>query len=104
MTLNELADAVGVSRSTITNLERGIAKGLNPSTRKALEDYFCQAGDSLENSGSTFPYRELIRAVLDVLDAPDFESRVKAAAEVLRVSEREARALVVEADVNKIIK
>ena len=105
ITLDALASATKVSRSTIINLEQQRARGLNASTKHALEAYFRDdvavgALRSMRNNGLEH-LREVFEKIAEIILSSDFMDRVDGVAKMLRVSKKDAIVCIIEADLRK---
>lgn len=105
MTIEELASATKVSRSTIINLEKKRANGINATTRQVLESFFIDdvavcALKSMSNNGLEH-LRDTFGKIADIVLSKDFSPRVDGVSKMLRVPRRDAAIYIFEVDLRK---
>ena len=105
ITIDELSNATGVSRSTIINLEQKRSTGLTVNTRSSLEAYFSSnvavcTLQSINNTGLEH-LRELFGQLADLVQDASFQSRVNDVASALRVSKKDAIVYIFETGLKK---
>ena len=114
MTLDEAEAACGVSRSTITNLERGKTKGIRANTHRILDTFFRKfikeeppvienlptASDKLVFDSNSFEFtRNRLALIADTILSDDFMQRVEDATKILRIPKKDAVIYILEATI-----